>query len=191
MTKFYYIGGRQVKERLDYTGKKFGRLTVIEYSHNDKKRQTYWKFRCDCGVEKVIRIGHVITGKIKSCGCYNKEKRKERANNGLLSSANLKHGDRVKSNKGFRLYNIFCAMKYRCENSKHMAFRWYGARGITLCVEWNNYEIFKKWALKNGYQENLTIDRIDNDGNYEPSNCQWLTRSDNTKKQWKDKKKMN
>jgi hypothetical protein len=86
----------------------------------------------------------------------------------------VKHGDRPKGKKK-RLYSIWLHMRERCNNEHHCAYSRYGGRGIKVCEEWNDYLAFKAWALANGYKEGLTLDRIENDGNYEPSNCQWST----------------
>ncbi len=88
-----------------------------------------------------------------------------------------------------KLFYIWQNMKQRCSNKKNKTYQYYGKKGITVCKEWlNNFKVFKKWALENGYSEGLSIDRIDNDGNYEPSNCQWLTLAENTSKARKIKK---
>lgn len=82
-----------------------------------------------------------------------------------------------------RLNHIYQNMKYRCNNSNYHHYKNYGGRGIKVCDEWlNRFEAFYKWSIENGYEDNLTIDRINNDGNYEPSNCQWITREENTAK---------
>ena len=81
---------------------------------------------------------------------------------------------------GTKLYNIWCMMKRRCNNKTHPAYKWYGARGIKVCDEWNDSTPFREWALSNGYEEGLELDRIDNNGNYEPDNCQWVTHKENT-----------
>lgn len=87
-----------------------------------------------------------------------------------------------------RLNNIWRGMKRRCSNPNYGQYKNYGGRGIKVCDEWNNeYIAFRDWALSHGYEENLTLDRIDNDGNYEPNNCQWITKSENSKKQWENK----
>ena len=99
-------------------------------------------------------------------------------------SFSFKHGEGKT-----RLYGIWAGMKARCCQKNDESFQHYGARGIKVCPSWlNNFLTFKAWALRNGYKDNLTIDRRDNDGNYSPKNCQWLTRAENTKKQWRDEK---
>lgn len=100
----------------------------------------------------------------------------------------FKHGDAGRVSKGrtiskvIRLYRIWEAMKGRCRNPKAQKYEYYGKRGVTVCDEWLEYIPFKKWALSHGYQDNLTIDRINNNGNYTPKNCQWITKSENARK---------
>ena len=153
--------GRPVK---DYTGQRFGRLVAIRYVKTIGKN-TYWLFQCDCGKQKEMRITTVKAGVAKSCGCY--------------------HADRVYRHGLVceKLYRVWIGMRERCRNIKSPNFKHYGCRGIKVCDEWNDYLPFRQWALANGYSDNLTIDRIENDGNYEPENCQWLTRSENTRKE--------
>lgn len=136
----------------DITGKKFGMLTAIEKIPNTKR--LLWRCICECGKETISRREWLLSGGKKSCGCLSK-----------------KHGK-----TGTRLHNIWCTMKQRCYNPNSQKFYRYGARGITICNEWkNDFKSFYSWAMANGYQDNLTIDRIDNDGNYDFSNCRWIT----------------
>lgn len=158
------------------TGKRFGRLTALEDSGERKSCHIVWRCMCDCGKITPVIGTDLKSGHTKSCGCLRID---------ALKKITYKHGGG--SSKSInRLYRIWINMKGRCYNSVNKAYKYYGERGIKVCDEWrNNYSLFRFWALLNGYQENLTIDRIDNDGNYKPSNCQFITQSENTKKRKK------
>lgn len=162
-------------EAKDLTGLHFGRLTVLERVENDKHRNARWLCVCDCGEKTVVVGSDLQKGNTQSCGCIHKES---------VAKINASHGG-----SQTRLHRIWRGIKTRCYNPQSRVYRWYGARGITICDEWrDNFAAFQEWALSHGYAENLTIDRIDVDGNYCPENCQWLTRSENTKKMLENKK---
>jgi len=133
-----------------------------------KNRSSFGLFLCPyCGkeVERQMNSGK----KYKSCGCMRDK---------LARESNTKHGD-AKIKHIFRLYRTWTDIKRRCYNKNEQAYKNYGGRGIAVCDEWkNDYVTFKTWALENGYKDNLSIDRIDNDGNYEPDNCKWSTRKE-------------
>ena len=146
-------------------GEKYGRLTVIKYIGNNKYNRSIWECKCDCGKtcnadKNVLQQGHK-----QSCGCLNHE-------NHLYRPKRKSHGK-----CGTRLYRIWKKMKSRCTNKNDPDYKkWYGSRGIKVCDEWqNDFLKFYNWAINNGYKDNLSIDRINVNGNYEPSNCKWAT----------------
>ena len=160
----------------DLTGKKFERLKVIEYYGNNKNGKALWLCQCECGNTKII-LGNSLLSKLTlSCGCYNKE---------LVKKVNIKHNMSYS-----RLYKVWQGMKTRCYNPNFIYYCNYGGRGIMICDEWkNDFSKFYEWAINNGYKEGLTIDRINNDGNYEPDNCRWITRAEQNRNQRKTKNK--
>ena len=155
---------------IDLTGMRFGRLTVVEFDRL-QKHKTYWKCVCDCGLTVVVTGNNLRSGNTSSCGCLHREKIRE------IGFANKKHGE--SHEKLTRLYSIWCGMWQRCANPNREGYKYYGGKGIAVCEEWQNYSAFKEWALKNGYKDNLSIDRIDNMKDYCPNNCRWITISEN------------
>lgn len=146
---------------IDLTGNKYGRLTVLKRVENRGKR-TMWLCQCDCGNEKVVSGKDITSGKTQSCGCLNSEKTIKRNTKHNLSNT--------------RLYNIWNGMIGRCYRNKTKHYKDYGGRGIRVCEEWrSDFMNFYNWAKNNGYSPELSIDRIEVDGNYEPTNCRWAT----------------
>lgn len=147
----------------DITGLKFGRLTVLEkVGKQNKHHRSHWICKCDCGKIIEAREDSLRNGHTTSCGCYNRERVSQTASTHRLTNS--------------RLYSIWENIVDRIENPNCKGYKYYGGRGIAICKEWrNDFKTFYDWSMSNGYQDNLTIDRINVDGNYEPSNCRWVT----------------
>ena len=155
----------------DLIGKRFGRLTVIEFDHYDtsgRSRRAIWKCRCDCGNETYVRQNNLKCGTTKSCGCLQKESTRK---------TKYIHGERHT-----KLYQTWVNMKSRCLNPNVECYERYGGKGITICDDWLVYKNFSDWAHQAGYQDGLTIERIDPAGNYCPENCEWITFAENCRR---------
>lgn len=158
-------------ELKDIRGQRFGRLTVLEEDGRDKHGNVMWKCKCECGNTTCVSTSSLKNGHTRSCGCLMRER---------IGNMRRKDG---RSSK--HLYHLYYSVKQRCYNPKDTNYKYYGGRGIAVCEEWQTWEAFEEWAMSHGYQYGLTLDRIDVNGNYEPSNCRWISQAEqmrNTRK---------
>lgn len=156
------------------TGQRFGRLTVLGPWPPVPGGRTRWRCICDCGQETIVGSAHHLTsGNTKSCGCLHRDSARNR---------HLQHGG-----KGTRLYNIWKNARQRCRNPQNPDYYLYGARGVTFAPVWDDFATFRAWALANGYRDDLTLDRIDPDGDYGPDNCRWATWKEQRRNQRRNK----
>ena len=139
----------------DLKGQTFGYWKVLARAVNYKDGSAQWICQCECGTQQILRASSLKSGNSRSCGCHKND-------------YNRKHGG-----KGTRLYEIWRAMRYRCQNPEHQAYKDYGGRGIKACSEWEDFGVFREWAVTAGYDDTKSIDRIDVDGDYAPGNCRW------------------
>lgn len=144
----------------DLTGMMFGRLIVIEHV-GTRNGHSLWKCKCDCGNVVEVVSGSLVSGNTQSCGCFRSQFAREKFTT---------HGMH-----GIKIYNVWRGMKSRCMNINTNYYSDYGGRGISVCEEWLEFINFYNWAMNSGYNGILTLDRVDNDGNYEPDNCRWST----------------
>jgi len=154
------------RKPFDLEGKIFGSLRAIHEVWSEKSATRKCLCVCSCGKISIVQIGNLKSGHTKSCGC---------------KQAPFKHGDATRSKGHTKLYAIWKGMFARCYRKTCKAYKYYGAKGISVAEGWKRYSTFKEWAMLNGYKEGLSIDRMDNIKGYCPENCQWVTLAENSR----------
>jgi hypothetical protein len=150
--------------RKDETGNRYGRLTVISFAGVSHDRKAMWECQCDCGKKTIVRGKDLRNGRTTSCGCL------------VIENLTVKKIAKTHGLCDCRLHRIWTNIKTRCYNQNSPDYKYYGGRGIKMCNEWKeDFKAFYDWAMENGYSEDLTVDRIDTFGDYEPINCRWIT----------------
>ena len=158
-------------------GQRFGRLVVKGAAGQNLAGNHLWRCDCDCGGSAIRRTGYLNLVKVAGCeGCQSARR----------AIVHITHGETPRANARTRsrLYNVWSNMRQRCSNPKDAYWHVYGGKGVRVCDEWQDFETFRAWAQSHGFQSLLTIDRLDANSNYEPSNCEWVTRSENSRRMW-------
>lgn len=157
---------------IDLTGKRFGRLVVLGYAGRERSRgghsRSMWYCECDCGEPKTLSTGNLTSGNTRSCGCLKTDRNVEYFTTHGMSKT--------------KLYSVWGTMKDRCYSPDSKGYQNYGGRGIEMCQSWkDSFKNFYEWAIKSGYKDGVTIERKDVNGNYEPDNCCWIPKADQSK----------
>lgn len=156
-----------------FVGEVVGNLTVLSLSHRQPVSgvvQLMWNCRCECGAAVVRSTSNLHKSGVKTHSC-------KACANKLNGAHHVIH-----NGCGTRLHAIWHGMKHRCDCETATSYKWYGAKGVRVCAEWQDFEVFRKWAMSHGYADQLTIERNDSSRDYEPDNCEWVTRSENSRR---------